>query len=82
MKSREGKGQSNSFHLLFNQQYITQKSTSDIFSVFLTRLFYKSLTLRWRKKAFRFSFQSELSFGLEFTVRRRISLNPLADSHN
>lgn len=77
MKSREGKGQSNSFHLLFNQQYIT-----DVFSVFLTRLFYTSLTLRWRKKAFRFSFQSELSFGLEFTVRRRISLNPLADSHN
>lgn len=77
MKSREGKGQSNSFHLLFNQQYIT-----DVFSVFLTRLFYESSTLRWRKKAFRFSFQSELSFGLEFTVRRRISLNPLADSHN
>lgn len=77
MKSREGKGQSNSFHLLFNQQYIT-----DVFSVFLTRLFYTSLTLRRRKKAFRFSFQSELSFGLEFTVRRRISLNPLADSHN
>ena len=77
MKSREGKGQSNSFHLLFNQQYIT-----DVFSVFLTRLFYTSLTLRWRKKAFRFSFQSELSFGLEFTVRRRISLNPLADLHN
>lgn len=50
MKSREGKGQSNSFHLLFNQQYITQKSTSDIFSVFLTRLFYESSTLRWRER--------------------------------